>query len=117
MLFNMRANTVNGYKACFPSAYRNDANCKLGCEEGDSIAHMFCCPMINLHLDSTNVRKDAIFANESEQHEAVSIFTKRHAIRKALLAAAAASQGLGEILDTSTPAAAGCAGARTGELC
>jgi hypothetical protein len=91
------------------------AECKLGCEEDDTIDHMFSCTQINLHSHITTERKDAIFANESE-HEAVSVFMERHAIRKALLAAAAASQGLGEILDTSTPAAAGCAGARTGEL-
>jgi hypothetical protein len=113
MLFNMRANTVNGYKDCFPSAYRDDPKCKLGCNEGDSIDHVFCCPKINIQLHNTNERKDAIFANESEQYEAVSMFMKIHSIRTALLADATASQGHREILDTSTPAAAGCAGAST----
>ena len=32
-LFNIRANTVNGFKTCFPSIYRNNLNCKLGCKD------------------------------------------------------------------------------------
>ena len=38
-LFNMRANTVNSFKMCFTSLYRNDLKCKLGCQEEDSLEH------------------------------------------------------------------------------
>ena len=30
-LFNIRADTVNGVKKCFPSFYDNYIQCKLGC--------------------------------------------------------------------------------------
>ena len=45
-LFNMRANTVSGYKTCFSSFYQNDTLCKLGCPEPDSIDHCFRCVKI-----------------------------------------------------------------------
>jgi hypothetical protein len=110
-MFNIRANTVNGFKACFPSVYRNNPECKLGCTEEDTLDHVFKCKAIDSKSEATLVRKESIFGNEKEQNKAVTIFMKRHATRTAMLTAAAASQGL-RILDTSTPA--GCAGARTG---
>jgi hypothetical protein len=112
-LFNMRADTVNGYKMSFPHAYENPL-CKLGCTEGDSIAHMFECIKIDEQSSKTQIRKNAIFANIEQQKDAVSVFMKRDSTRAAILKAAAASQGQGQILDTSTPAAAGGAGATTG---
>jgi hypothetical protein len=112
-LFNLRADTVNGYKECFPHAYV-DLLCKLGCNESDSISHMFKCSKIDEQCGKTLVQKDAIFANIEQQKDAVSTFTKRDITRAAIIKDAAASQGQSQILDTSTPAAAGGAGATTG---
>jgi hypothetical protein len=112
-LFNMRADTVNGYKMCFSHAYDN-LLCKLGCTESDSMAHMFECTKIDQQSGKTDIRKNAIFANIEQQKDAVSVFMKRDSTRAAILEAATASQGQSQILDTSSPAAAGCAGATTG---
>ena len=40
-LFNMRANTVNRLKKCFPSVYHNNIKWKLGCSSEDTINHIF----------------------------------------------------------------------------
>ena len=42
-LFNLRAKTVWNYKACFKSMFQNNMNCKLGCENIDSLQHSFQC--------------------------------------------------------------------------
>ena len=47
-LYNLRANTVNGYKMCFPNAFQNAKTCKLGCNEEDAIAHAYSCCKINI---------------------------------------------------------------------
>ena len=39
MLFNVRGNTVNGFKMSCSSMYRNNTHCKLGCLEEDSLDH------------------------------------------------------------------------------
>ena len=61
-LFNLRALTVNGFKMCFPNAYKNDKLCRLGCSEEDSISHSFVCHKINTHIKQRNTTLNAIFA-------------------------------------------------------
>ena len=48
-LFNVRANTVNSFKMCFTSMFRNDLNCKLGCLSEDSLAHCMTCDVPDEH--------------------------------------------------------------------
>jgi hypothetical protein len=115
VLFNMRCNTINGFKMSFKSVYGSDTMCKLGCNEDDSIAHTFECEKIDAQCVMTSVRECGIFDDRKEQNVTVSVFMERHKVRTALIEAVAASQGHGQVLDTSTPADAGCAGARTGE--
>ena len=43
ILFNMRANTVNRHKMCFPICYKSNTICKLGCPPQDSLDHCFSC--------------------------------------------------------------------------
>jgi hypothetical protein len=110
----MRSNTVNGYKMCFKSVYEN-LQCKLGCKDEDTIGHVFECTKIDQIQGETNDRVSAIFARKEDQIASVSRFIMRDTTRTPLLEAAAASQGDTQILDTSTPASAGCAGATTGD--
>ena len=107
MLFNMRSNTVNGLKMCFPNMYKNNTLCKLGCLEEDSLDHCFSCAEIDSKLSKTSVSLSDIFETEDKQHVAVSMFIQRTRVRASLLADMA-SQGI--ILDTSTSPGAGCAG-------
>ena len=60
----MRANTVNGYKMCFPSFNKNYTLCKLGCQEQDSVGHSFSCVKIDSKLSRTKVVLEAIFDEE-----------------------------------------------------
>ena len=107
-LFNMRANTVNGFKKCFPTLYANDIQCKLGCSNEDSISHILTCTQLGV---SSEVSDTDIFGSTKQQHKAVTVFLQRCSQRSGLLADRA-SQGLqGQVLDTSTLASAG--GART----
>ena len=107
MLFNMRADTVNGFKMCFPNFYKNNTFCMLGCLEQDSIAHCFSCSVIDSQTCKTSVSVRNIFDTEDKQKEAVTEFMERIKVRDSLLADSA-SQGI--ILDTSTSAGAGRAG-------
>ena len=113
-LFNLRSNTVNGYKMCFPSVYRNDKSCKLGCLVYDSIDHLYTCVIIDKSCGKTKTRFSGVYASLPEQKEAASIFIKRHNTRSSIIEAVTASQGPRQILDTSTQADAGGAGASTG---
>ena len=107
-VFNMRGNTVNGFKKCFPTFYANDIQCKLGCLNEDSISHLLKCTQLGV---SSEITDTDIFGSTKQQHEAVTVFIQRCSQRSGLLADRA-SQGLqGQILDTSTLASAG--GART----
>ena len=113
MVFNIRANTVTGYKACFKTLYQSNMNCKLGCPVEDSIEHVFKCKKIDECSMKTNISLRAMFASVEEQREAVSVFTQRENIRMALLGVDEAYQG--QVLDTSTRVSAGCAGASAGK--
>ena len=113
-LFNLWSNTVNGYKMCFPSVYKNDKSCKLGCLEDDSIDHLYTCVIIDRTCGKTKTRFSGVYASLPEQKEAASIFIKRHNTRSSIIEAVTASQGPRQILDTSTQADAGGAGASAG---
>ena len=60
MVFNIRANTVTGYKACFKTLYQSNMNCKLGCPVEDSIEHVFKCKKIDECSMKTNISLRAI---------------------------------------------------------
>ena len=72
-LFNMRANTVNGFKKCFPKCYANDIKCKLGCLSEDSINHIFQCTQLGV---PSNISADSIFGSTKQQIEAVTVFLR-----------------------------------------
>ena len=107
-LFNMRASTINGFKMCFPSLYRNDKQCRLQCQEEDTIEHTFYCHKIKHHEELSPVNFNAIYANVKDRKQAVSKFIKLQSIRSAILVAGTAYQGI--VLDTAAPALAGVAG-------
>ena len=108
LLFNMRANCINGYKMCFSSVNRNDILCKLGCKSEDSINHVFTCHMINTHGGIQGGEYSDIFANIKKQKETVLTFIQRNNIRSTILLSDTAHQGL--VLDTASSAYAGEAG-------
>ena len=108
LLFNMRADTVNAFKMCFPSAHRNDNLCKLGCGVEDSISHAFSCQVLSMHGGSQGCVYVDIFANITQQKQAVSTFMQLQNIRSTLLLSDTAYQG--HILDTASSASPGEAG-------
>ena len=112
MLFNIRADTVNGFKSCFSSLYRNNPGCKLSCKDEDSIRHSFSCLKINISHTYRQVQYKYIFSEVQQQKAAVQKFIKINTIRSALLASDPAYQGL--VLDTAPPAPAGEAGLPAG---
>ena len=113
LLFNMRANTVNSFKMCFTSLYRNDLKCKLGCQEEDSLDHCMNCKIIDTKLNiSSDINISAIFATKEQQKKIVLEFTQRMNTRNTMIEELRAYQG-SQILDESTPALAGGAGDRS----
>ena len=40
-LFNLRAQTVWNYRACYKSIYKDNMNCQLGCNSVESLRHSF----------------------------------------------------------------------------
>ena len=66
-LFNLCANTVNGYKMCFPSVYRSDKSCKQGCQIADSIDHLYNCVIIDRSCGETETSLNGVYASLSEQ--------------------------------------------------
>ena len=110
-LFNLRAETINGFKACFSSAFLQDSKCRLGCQEEDNFSHIYSCRILNQYIQPTNINIDAIYNDISQQQQAVKEFLHTERIRSALIQADPASQGLSKILDTSTRAAAAARGA------
>ena len=85
-LFNMRANTINGFKMCFSSMHRNYTMCKLGCMEKDSLQHCMDCGVIspkNGRISIVNLV--GIFATEKEQKITVSEFIQRKTIRTSII--------------------------------
>ena len=114
LAFNVRANTLNGFKMCFTSMYRDNLNCKLGCDIEDSFEHCMSCDILDQILGSTQFKINDISNNCAElQKEAVKIFTLRKNKRAEILEQHGAYQGQ-IILDTSTPAVAGGAGEEEG---
>ena len=111
LLFNMRADTINGYKMCFSSANRHDTQCKLKCNNEHSIKHAFDCHMIKTHGGYSNASYIGIYGNLKQQKDTVSCFIRIQTIRSALLAGSAYQ---GHILDTATPATAQEAGEAPG---
>ena len=85
-LFNMRANTINGFKMCFSSMHRNDTMCKLGCMEEDSLQHCMDCGVISQKIGRiSHANLVGIFATEKEQKITVSEFIQRKTIRTSIL--------------------------------
>ena len=79
--------------------------CKLGCIEEDTIADAYSCKIINIHDTSSTTEYLSVFSDILNQKQAVQVFIKRNNIRSDILEAGSAYQG--NILGTSTPAAAG----------
>ena len=111
-LFNMRANTVNGIKKCFPSFYKNDIKCKLGCSSEDTINHIFKCTQLGA---PSEIEDEDIFGTPVQQIGAVSVFLRRCSQRSALIADRASQGQQGQVLDTSTLATARGARTSTGD--
>ena len=86
MLFNMGANTVNGFKMCFTSMHRSDLRCKLGCQANDSLDHCMSCQAITNKAGKTNnVPFVLIFSTVKEQKKAVLEFISRMNIRNKIM--------------------------------
>ena len=83
-LYNLRANTVNGYKMCFLNAFQNDNTCKLGCNKEDTIAHAYSCHIIKIHESSSIINYSSVFSDIMDQKQAVQVFIKINTIRSAL---------------------------------
>ena len=113
-LFNIRANTVNGFKTCFPSIYRNNLNCKLGCKDSpDSIEHCMNCSVLDNHIGICHEPISLVFEALDKQILAVRKFISRNNTRAALLEGSQSLPGPG---DTGHEHAgpAGGAGERSG---
>ena len=108
LLFNMRADTINGYKMCFSSVNQDDTQCKLKCNNEDSISHAFKCHVIKKHVGHSDASYVGIYGNVKQQKDTVSYFITIQNIRSTLLAGGA-YQG-----HTATPAPAGEAGEAPG---
>ena len=93
MLFNLRANTVNGFKMCFKSAYIGNEMCNLGCASVDSLSHIFSCEELNKHIEKTHINLNTIYASIDDQKEAVSEFILRQNIRVRILESDVTYQG------------------------
>ena len=106
-LFNMRAESINGFKGCFSSMYE-DTKCVFGCQAEDTFNHWYLCKVINKYTQATDINIDAIYQDIHQQKEAVQKFIIREKIRSDLIQA---SQGQIRLLDTSTPAASAARGA------
>ena len=105
---------MNGFKTCFPSIYRNNLNCKLGCLDClDSLEHCMNCKIIDIHAGICQEPISFVFETLDKQKEAVMKFISRRNIRAALLEG---SQGLPGPGDTGHKHAgsAGGAGERRG---
>ena len=107
-LFNLRAESLNGFKACFRSVFSQDLRCRLGCQEEDNFDHIYSCSVLNQYIQPTDINIDAIYQDIQQQQRAVQEFIHRERVRSVLIQA---SQGLSKILDTSTRAAAAARGA------
>ena len=102
----MRAESINGFKGCFSSAYE-DTKCVLGCQAEDTFNHLYLCKVINKYTQATNINIDAIYQGIHQQKQAVQEFIIREKIRSDLIQA---SQGQVRILDTSSFGGERCRG-------
>ena len=59
----MKADTINGFKMCFASAHREDSQCKLNCNNEDSIKHAFQCHEIKKHIKKYEGSFNGIYGN------------------------------------------------------
>ena len=85
LVFNIRANTVNGFKMCFTSMYRNNLNCKLGCNTPDTIDRRMTCEELNVHIGKTHIIIDDIYSDRTDvQKEAVQVFMTRRSTREVI---------------------------------
>ena len=76
-VFNLRTNTINGYKMCFTKAYPDDKTCKLGCLEEDSISHSYSCKVINLQDDESSIEYSSLYSTIVDQKKSSSIIHKK----------------------------------------
>ena len=63
LLFNMRADTIIGLKICFASAHCDDSQCKLNCNNEDSIKHAFQCHDIKKHMEKCKGSFSGMYGN------------------------------------------------------
>ena len=112
MLFNIRANSVNGFKTCTPSIYRNNLVCKLGCLEDDSLRHCMICPVIDQQVGKTSTRLGDMFETTTTP-SCIYIYKEKHSKDCPYIEGSVAYQGA-KVLDTSTPVSAGGAWERIG---
>ena len=95
--------------------YRNNLNCKLGCNTPDTIDHRMTCEELNVHIGKTHLIIDDIYSDRTDvQKEAVQVFMPRRNTREVITDGTRAYQGH-TVVDTSTSAAAGGAGAGRGD--
>ena len=103
-LFNIRANTVNGFKACFPSINRNNLNCKLGCLDClDSLEHCMNCKFLDIHAGICQEPISFVYEILDKHNKQSESLFQEATLEQASWRALRAYQGL-EILDTSPPA-------------
>ena len=84
-LFNLRANTVWGYKECFGS--NGTSSCQLKCGTGtDSLEHIFNCPIIGKYQNQPrNILLQNVYSDIKLQKETVTNFLSINNVRTSLL--------------------------------
>ena len=96
-LFNIRENTVNAFKTCFPSIYRNNLNCRLGCKDNlDSIEHCMNCKVLDNHVGICHEPISLVFEALDKQKLAARKFILRNNTRAALLEGSEGLPGPGD---------------------
>ena len=82
LLTSLRSRCYNA-KINFRKLYRNDLNCRLGCDSPDSQFHIFTqCSFIEI---PPNVAYDSIFENATLQKEVIKLFLSIDKTRQKLL--------------------------------
>jgi hypothetical protein len=87
IIFNLRAKTMWGFKACFKSMWNDDIKCKLGCaNENDTIEHIYNCAKIEVKGKcASSATYIDLFRDTECQQKALSEFTRLNSIRDTLL--------------------------------
>ena len=70
-LFDLRAETINGFKACFSFVFHQDSKCRLGCQEKDDFSQIYSSRILNQYIEPTNININAIYNDVSRQQQAV----------------------------------------------